>query len=218
MTNIGRTTITDDIDVNSLRCHGDYVLIEVFEKTKTQGGLHIAGKGTGTECLIGKVISVGKELPNSYDGKGYPIGVEPGEIILTMQYIGDRVETSEGKYRFLHAHGIWAKVRLKDQDSFDIASLEPTFAFMLVRPKDDEVTKGGIILASGHDAEEKLRKATVLKVGEGQWDAKSGNRIPVPLEPKTDILMMRYAGAEVVVNGESLRLIDYADVKSALEA
>lgn len=215
-TGLGRTTIIDELDVESIRCVGDYVLVEVYERLKTRGGLHLV-EGKATECLIGKVVSVGKELPNSYGVKGYPIGVEKGDVILTMEYVGERVENSSGKYRFLHAHGIWAKVKMKDLDSFDIAELEPLFSFMLVEPIDDEKTKGGILLAAGHDSQDQLRRAKVLKIGPGQWNAKKGIRIPVPMESGLDILMLRYAGADVEVNGKKLRVIDYADVKVILD-
>jgi len=195
---------------------GDYILVEVFERLKTQGGIWL-GKGKGTECLIGKVLKVGTGLPNSYNGKDYPLGIKVGDVILTMEYIGERMENSKGKYRFMHAHGVWATVKLKDKDSFDIESLDPTFAFMLVEPEDDEVSKGGIVLAAGHDATEQLRKAKILKVGPGQWDSRSGKRIEVPIKAGSGILMLRYAGAEVTVDGKVLRLVDYADVKAGYE-
>ena len=210
------TEINDDVDVNSLRCHGDHVLIELYERMKTSGGIHLA-RAKATECVIGKVISHGKELPNSYSGIGYHIGVDVGDVVLTMGYVGERMNINGASYRFLHAHGIWAKVKMKDVDSFDIADLEPAFAFMLVELLDDEITKGGIILAAGHDAQEQLRRAKVLKVGPGPWDARTGKRIPVVLKPGDEVLMMRYAGADVEVNGKILRLIDYSDVKAGLE-
>ena len=216
MSNIGRTHITDDVEISKLQCHGDYVLVEVYDRTRTSGGLHLV-EGKGTECMIGKVLSVGKELPNSYDGKGYPIGIEVGEEILTMEYVGERMVNEHGTFRFLHAHGVWAKVKLRDRASFDIKEIEPCFAFMLVEPIDDEVTKGGIYLAQGHDAQENMRKAKIIKVGPGQWDARTGKRIPLPFEAGDGILMLRYAGADVTVNGKKLRLIDYADVKCGWE-
>lgn len=210
------TTILDDFDPSEVRCMGDHVLVEVYERIRTKGGI-ILGKSKATECMIGKVVGVGSGLLNSYDGSKYPIGIEAGEYILTMEYIGERVENSLGKYRFLHAHGVWAKVKVKDMDSFDIMDIEPQFAFMLVEPKDDEQTKGGIFLAAGHDSKEAMRQAKIIKVGPGQWDAKSGQRIPVPIEAGLDILMARYAGADVTVDGKQYRLVDYSDVKAILE-
>lgn len=219
MTSTGRTTIQDFneiIDIKKLKPIGDYVLVEVLEKTKTLGGLHLL-KGKGTPCVIGRVISIGKELPNSHHVGGYPIGVEPGDYILTMEYVGDQMSLRDGQYRFIHAHGLWAKLKMKNVETYEIEHIEPLFAYVVVRPVDDEVTKGGIIIAAGHSADEQLRKARVIKVGPGQWHAKSGRRIPVPLESDVDILMLRYAGAEIEVAGEELRIIDYSDVKVITE-
>lgn len=216
---MSRTVIenrNEKIEVEKLRPCGDYVLVEVLEKTKTRGGLHLL-KGKGTPCVIGKVVAVGKELPNSYRNQGYPIDVKPGDYVLTMGYVGDVMSLRDGEYRFIHAHGIWAKLKMKDLDTYEIGEIEPLFAYLVVEPVDDEITKGGIFLAAGHDASEQCRKAKVLSVGPGQWSAKTGQRLPVPLKVGADILMFRYAGSEIEVDGKDLRIIDYSDVKVGLE-
>lgn len=213
---MSRTTIEDEIDPATIRVVGDKVLVREVEREKTYGGIYL-GQSKGTECTIAEVIKVGTEIPNTVHAKGYPIEFKTGDIVLFMAYSGDQVHNRIGKYRFVKAQEIWAKVKMKDLQSYEIAELEPQLGNVLVEPVSDGVTKGGIVLNQGHDHAEFLRKAFVRKVGPGVWNPETYGRYPMGLEINQEILMMRYAGADVVVNGVACRIIERGDIKALIE-
>jgi len=82
---------------------------------------------------------------------------------------------------------------------------------VLVRRIDtgDEVTEGGILIPE--QAQEMGDAAEVIRVGSGALDA-DGNRVPIEVAPGDRVLISRYAGTEIKVDGASYLVLREGDI------
>lgn len=73
--------------------HGDNVLVEIVDQTKTAGGIHIPdrAKGNQRDAIIGKVIAVGKGRLTEYGVKILPEATE-GSYVLIPRGAGTEIE------------------------------------------------------------------------------------------------------------------------------
>lgn len=197
-------------DTEGMRPIRDYVLMEVWKRGMTSGGIHLTNRYSGTPCSLGKVLRVGRCIDNPFSLEDFPMDIAVGEVVMTMDYMGEKMHLREGAHRLVKTHGIWAKVKA-DPNTYEISEIEPRMSCVIVRPMDEEKTKGGLILPDG-DKEWKNRWAKVVKVGPGVMHTKSRKRIALEVSPGDEVLMTRYAGAEVQVGGEWLRIVDESDI------
>jgi len=87
---------------------------------------------------------------------------------------------------------------------------------IVVRPLDaEEKTAGGILLPD--TAKEKPQQGEVLAVGPGKYIADRGDRVPPPLKPGDKVFYGRYAGTEIRVEGEELKILETKDVLAKLD-
>lgn len=77
----------------------------------------------------------------------------------------------------------------------------------------EETTKSGIILTGA--AKEKPQIAEILSVGEG--GIVDGNEIKMIVKPGQKVLVSKYAGTEVKVDGEELIIIRQNDILAVVE-
>jgi chaperonin GroES len=82
------------------------------------------------------------------------------------------------------------------------------------RLESEEKMKGGIILPD--TAKKKQETATVIAIGTGKKD-KSGNLIPFPVKVGDKILMDKYSGSEVTLDGEEFMILNADDIIAVLE-
>ena|ERR1700722_20669838 len=82
------------------------------------------------------------------------------------------------------------------------------------RLEAEEKMKGGIILPD--TAKKKQETATVIAIGTGKKD-KSGNLIPFPVKVGDKILMDKYSGSEVTLDGEEYMILNADDIIAVLE-
>lgn len=88
--------------------------------------------------------------------------------------------------------------------------LRPLQDKILLRPsKPEEVTKGGIIIPG--NAKEKPTTGEVLAVGIGRV-LPSGEVVPMDVHPGNVVIYGQYAGTEVELDGEKLRIINQDEV------
>lgn len=93
--------------------------------------------------------------------------------------------------------------------------LRPLQDKILLRPsKPEEVTKGGIIIPG--NAKEKPTTGEVLAVGTGKMMA-DGTILPMDVQPGNVVIYGQYAGTEVELDGEKLRIISQDDVLGVQE-
>lgn len=77
----------------------------------------------------------------------------------------------------------------------------------------EETTKGGIVLAAS--AKEKPSIAEVIAVGPG--GLVDGNQVDMYLKTGQKVLLAKYAGTEVKVDGESYTILRQSDVLAIVE-
>ncbi len=93
--------------------------------------------------------------------------------------------------------------------------VKPLADRILVRRIQEEETKrGGIIIPD--TAKEKPQQGEVLAVGPGRLN-EEGKRIPMEIKEGDKILMGKYAGTEVKLNGEECVILREDDVLAVLK-
>ncbi len=89
-------------------------------------------------------------------------------------------------------------------------NIQPLGDRVLVEPlKDDETVKGGIIIPDS--AKEKPQQGKVIAVGTGKLDD-SGNKIPFNVKKGDRVLMPKYGGTEVKIDGKEYQIMREDDI------
>ena len=88
--------------------------------------------------------------------------------------------------------------------------IKPLGERVLVEPvKEEEVAKGGIIIPDS--AREKPQEGKVIAVGTGKID-KDGKKVAFNVKVGDVILMPKYGGTEVKVNGKEYQIMREEDI------
>ena len=88
--------------------------------------------------------------------------------------------------------------------------IKPLGERVLVEPlKEDEVKKGGIIIPDS--AKEKPQEGKVIAVGTGKIDD-NGNKVPFNVKVGDIVLMPKYGGTEVKVDGKQYQIMREDDI------
>ena len=91
-----------------------------------------------------------------------------------------------------------------------MASIKPLGQRVLVKRLDaDEVSAGGIVLPD--TAQEKPQEAEVVALGTGGKD-ENGNDFVFTVEEGSKVLISKYGGTDVKVNGDDLLIINEGDI------
>ncbi len=85
---------------------------------------------------------------------------------------------------------------------------------LVKRLEADNQVKGGIILPDS--AKQKQETAEVVAIGTGKKD-KSGNLIPFPVKVSDQILMEKYSGQEVTLDGDEYVILRADDIIAIVE-
>ncbi len=85
---------------------------------------------------------------------------------------------------------------------------------LVKRLESEEKMKGGIILPD--TAKKKQETASVIAIGTGKKD-KSGKAIPFPVQVGDKILMEKYSGQEVTLDGEEYTILRADDIIAIVE-
>lgn len=85
---------------------------------------------------------------------------------------------------------------------------------LVKRLEPEEKMKGGIILPD--TAKKKQETATVVAIGTGKKD-KNGALIPFPVQLGDKILMEKYSGQEITIDGEELIILRADDIIAIVE-
>jgi len=89
--------------------------------------------------------------------------------------------------------------------------LKPLGGRVIIEPiEQEEMTAGGIILPE--TAKEKPQEGNVLAVGRGDWDEKSGARIPMDVQVGDKVLFAKYSGTEIKMDGKKLLIMRESDL------
>lgn len=85
---------------------------------------------------------------------------------------------------------------------------------LVERVEEAEARKGGIIIPDS--AKEKPQEAKVIAVGPGALD-KDGKRIPMEVKKGDKILMGKYSGTEIKIDGQEYVILREDDVLAVVE-
>lgn len=89
-------------------------------------------------------------------------------------------------------------------------NIQPLGDRVLVEPlKEGETTKGGIIIPD--TAKEKPQQGKVIAVGTGKLDD-SGNKIPFNVKKGDTVLMPKYGGTEIKIDGKEYQIMREDDI------
>jgi len=92
--------------------------------------------------------------------------------------------------------------------------IQPLGDRVLVEPvKESEVKKGGIIIPD--TAKEKPQQGKVIAVGTGKLDD-SGKKIPFNVKKGDKILMPKYGGTEIKLDGREYQIMREEDILGIL--
>ena len=92
--------------------------------------------------------------------------------------------------------------------------IKPLGDRVLVEPlKEDEVKKGGIIIPDS--AKEKPQEGKVIAVGTGKLD-ENGKKVPFNVKKGDIVLMPKYGGTEVKVNGKEYQIMREDDILAVI--
>ena len=93
--------------------------------------------------------------------------------------------------------------------------IQPLGDRVLVEPaKEEEVKKGGIIIPD--TAKEKPQQGKVIAIGTGKIDD-SGKKIPFHVKKGDKILMPKYGGTEIKLDGKEYQIMREEDILGILE-
>lgn len=93
-------------------------------------------------------------------------------------------------------------------------TLKPLFDRVVLKMTEaEETTKGGIILAGS--AKEKPQLAEVIAVGDGS--PRDGKTTAMKVKPGDKVLMSKYSGTEVKVDGEEYIIVSMGDILAVAE-
>lgn len=214
---VSRTEIYSRLDVSTLKPRADYVLMRVFKRDLTEGGIHLPKKENNA-CTFGEIIATGTGTVNNHDGKPYELPYTIGERVICMDYVGDRMHIDEEEYRWVREHGIWCKIEIEGpENAFRIKAAYPTNDCLLIDPEDETKTISGILYTPNRDRQTWCRLGTVEGVGPGLRNVRTGKVIPLEVVPEDRVLFTRYAGAIINVDGKELRLLQLADITAIIE-
>ena len=91
-----------------------------------------------------------------------------------------------------------------------MASIQPLGQRVLVKRTDaEETTAGGIVLPDS--AQEKPQEAEVVSLGTGGKDD-NGNDIEFTVKVGDKVLISKYGGTEVKVDGEDMMILSESDI------
>ena len=93
--------------------------------------------------------------------------------------------------------------------------IKPIGDHVLVEPAEEkEVKKGGIIIPD--TAKEKPTEGVVRAVGPGKLED-DGKRIPIEVKEGDRVLITKYGGTEVKLNGKELKILHSDDILAVVE-
>jgi len=92
--------------------------------------------------------------------------------------------------------------------------IQPLGDRVLVAPiKDEEQVKGGIIIPDS--AKEKPQQGKVISVGTGRLDDE-GKKIPFNVKKNDTILMPKYGGTEIKLDGKEYQIMREDDILAVI--
>ena len=94
-------------------------------------------------------------------------------------------------------------------------NVKPLGDRVLVEPVEEkEVKKGGIIIPDS--AKEKPMEGIVVALGTGKTDD-NGKKIPFEVKPKDRVLISKYGGTEIKLDGKEYKILNSDDILGIID-
>src|SRR5256712_6549263 len=94
-------------------------------------------------------------------------------------------------------------------------NVKPLGDRVLVEPAEEkEVKKGGIIIPDS--AKEKPTEGLIIALGTGKTDDK-GKKVPFEVKKGDRVLISKYGGTEVKLNGKEYKILNSDDILAVVE-
>src|SRR5262245_15337642 len=123
----------------TIRPINDQIMVKVLKNNESFGGIYLPKEEKSARC-VGQVVAVGKGESSTYDGRRFGSYVKPGDVILTMGYIGQELWLNGTEYRIIREHGLWAKLIVEvDGGKMTITELYPMTHHVLVQLEEKDV-------------------------------------------------------------------------------
>lgn len=102
------------------------------------------------------------------------------------------------------------------KSSMSTAKLRPLGDKVLVRRDDaEDRTASGIYLPE--QAKDKPKTGTIMAVGDGALNAKTGDRVPLTVKKGDRVIFSSYAGSEVKLDGDELLIMSEDEILAILD-
>lgn len=93
--------------------------------------------------------------------------------------------------------------------------LKPLGDRVLIEPVEEkEVKKGGIIIPDS--AKEKPTESVIVALGTGKKD-EDGNKVPFEVKKGDRVLVSKYGGTEVKLDGKEYKILNSDDILAVIE-
>jgi len=94
-------------------------------------------------------------------------------------------------------------------------NMKPLGDRVLVEPVEEkEVKKGGIIIPDS--AKEKPTEGIIIALGTGKTDD-SGKKVPFEVKKGDRVLISKYGGTEIKLDGKELKILNSDDILAVIE-
>jgi chaperonin GroES len=104
---------------------------------------------------------------------------------------------------------------IEKKEKRDDMKIKPLGDRVLVEPlKEDEVRKGGIIIPD--TAKEKPQEGKIIAIGTGKLDD-DGKKIPFNVKVGDRVLLPKYGGTEVKIEGKEYQLVREEDILGIIQ-
>lgn len=205
------------LDVSKIQPYGDYILLEVLERNRSVAGLILPDKEK-TECLYGRVLAVGPGEFSPRTGEVFPMDIKVGDILMSVQYMGEKVTALGKKFRLLREHGVWAKLKVnfKSDEDWEIEEITPYRDHLVVKMDGEEKSiSGKVFLPSNPQA--MFRMASLVSSGPGPRDKNTGVVSGMGLTEGDRLIVLRYAGCVVRIKGKEHRVASFDDIQGIMD-
>lgn len=202
------------IEPDLIRPCDDHILVRMLTRNRTTAGLILA-KDETSEVKYGVIMAMGPGAVAQETGERLPIELSVGQTVAFMDYAGERIYAIGERFRLIREPGIWAVVEFGDEALSKLISCKPYRNKVLMRMDSHEKSMSGAIFLPDNP-QTKNRTAEIISVGAGYRSHKTGSRLPCTSKPGK-VITARYAGAEIKVGGEKLRLQEDEDVIAQVE-
>eukprot|EP00588_Corethron_pennatum_P005269 CAMPEP_0194300820 /NCGR_PEP_ID=MMETSP0169-20130528/61467_1 /TAXON_ID=218684 /ORGANISM="Corethron pennatum, Strain L29A3" /LENGTH=257 /DNA_ID=CAMNT_0039051029 /DNA_START=572 /DNA_END=1345 /DNA_ORIENTATION=- len=185
----------------------NFVLIRV-DKTpeQTEGGI-ILSKSAKKKATTGTVISIGPGETHQDTGVVIPMPVAAGDKVQYGEYDGTEIDIDGEKHTLIRNSDVLVKY---SGESPTLADVQVTGDSLLVLPREEEETTGGLLIAATSRKANKPSTGTVVKVGPGKT-AGTGEFLPIDVAEGDMVKYRDFAGTDINIEGQDYAVVKYTD-------